>query len=166
MIVNYDELSKIREKHKNNKIVMVKGSFDLFHIGHLNLLKSSKSLGDILVVVLKCDEAVKLKSFDRPIIDEKNRALIVDSIKYTDYCIIANQKFNIDNDMVAENERLQYERYSKIIKELKPNILVKQPNHDIPVSLLQIYKECSTQIVEIKRTEGISTTELIKKIRG
>ena len=56
------------EKHKNDKIVMVKGTFDLFHIGHLNLLKKSKALGDVLVVVLKCDEAVKLKSTDNSVL--------------------------------------------------------------------------------------------------
>lgn len=166
MIVNYNELPKIRKKHKNDKIVMLKGTFDLFHIGHLNLLKRAKSLGDVLVVVLKCDEVVKLKSDDRPIIDETNRALIVDSIVYTDYTIIANQKFFIDNDIIlSENDRIQYQRYSKIINELKPDILVKQPNHDIPVPLLQLYKKYSTQIIEIDRTKGISTTELIEKIR-
>lgn len=167
MIVNCNEILKIREKHKDDKIVMVKGTFDLFHIGHLKLLQKSKSLGDLLVVVVKCDDAVKSKGIDRPIIDEKNRALIVDSIKYTDYCIIADEKIDMNNNCILSgNEKIQYERYSRIIKELKPNILIKQPNNDIPKSLLEIYKECSTKIIELERTEGISTTKLIERIRG
>lgn len=167
MIVSCNEISKIREKHKDEKIVLLKGTFDLFHIGHLKLLQKSKSLGDLLVVIVKCDDAVKSKGIDRPIIDEKNRALIVDAIEYTDYCIIADEKFNVDSDSILTgNDKVQYERYSRIIKELKPNILIKQPNNDIPESLLKIYKECSTQIVELERTEGISTTKLIEMIRG
>jgi len=166
MIVSYDELSKIREKYKNKKIVMVKGTFDLFHIGHLNLLKKCKNLGDILVVVLKCDEAVKLKNIDRPIINEVDRAQLVDSIIYTDYTIIANQRFPIDNDIILnEKDKFQYETYSKIINELQPDILAKQPNHDIPIPLLKLYEKYSTQLIEVPRTEGISTTELIEKIR-
>ena len=166
MIINCDELFKIREKHKNDNIVLVKGTFDLFHIGHLNLLRRSKMLGDVLVVVLKCDEAVKLKGSDRPIINEEDRAFMVDSIKYTDYCIIANEKFTLDDEsIVNERDKMQYERYSKIIKELKPDILIKQPNNDIPEALLKIYEDCSTKIIELERTGGISTTKLIEEIR-
>ena len=43
MLVNYGQLSGIRNKHKDEKIVLVKGTFDLFHIGHLNLLKKAKN---------------------------------------------------------------------------------------------------------------------------
>lgn len=167
MIINCKEISKIREKHKDERIVLVKGTFDLFHIGHLNLLQKAKSLGEILVVVLKCDEAVKLKGSNRPIINEKNRAMIVDSIEYVDYCIVANEKSVLDNNStLSGRDKIQYERYSRIIKELKPNILIKQPNNDIPASLLKLYEECSTQIIELERTEGISTTKLIEKIRS
>lgn len=167
MIINYDGLLEIRNKYKENKIVMVKGTFDLFHIGHLNLLERAKSFGDILVVIVKCNKAVKLKGNDRPIIDEKNRAKIIDSIKYTDYTLIADQEFEIDIDYdLNENDKLQYKRYAKIIRELKPDILIKPINHKIPDVLLEIYKENSVQIIELSQTEGVSTTKIIDKIKN
>ena len=49
------------------------------------MLRRAKALGDILVVLVKCDEALKPKGNDRPIIDEYQRAVIIDSIKYVDY---------------------------------------------------------------------------------
>ena len=166
MLVNYGQLSGIRNKHKDEKIVLVKGTFDLFHIGHLNLLRRAKSLGDVLVVIVKSDEAVKLKGTERPFVDEYSRALIVDSIKYTDYCVIANEKNSIDYDgCLNEKDWLQYESYSRIIKELKPNIVIKQPDNCIPKCLLELYEKYSTKVIELERTEGISTTEIIDKIR-
>lgn len=167
MIIDYDELLEIRNKHKENKIVMVKGTFDLFHIGHLNILKKAKSLGDILVVIVKCNEAVKLKGNDRPIIDENDRANIIDSIKYTDYTLIANEEFEIDKDgELNDNDKMQYKRYAKIIQDLKPDILIKIKNHKIPNVLLELYRNNLVQIVEVEETEGISTTKLINKIRN
>ena len=166
MLVNYGQLSGIRNKHKDEKIVLVKGTFDLFHIGHLNLLRRAKSLGDILVVIVKCDEAVKFKGTKRPFVDEYNRALIVDSIKYTDYCVIANEKNSRNNhSSLNEKDKLQFERYSRIIKELKPNIVIKQPDNCIPQCLLELYDKYSTKVIELERTEGISTTKIINKIR-
>lgn len=167
MIINYDELLEIRNKHKNDKIVIVKGTFDLFHIGHLNILKKAKSFGDILIVIVKCNEAVKLKGNDRPIIDEKDRANIIDSIKYTDYTLIANKEFEIDEACeLNHNDKMQYKRYAKIIQDLKPDILVKIKNHKIPNVLLEVYRKNLVQIIEVDETEGISTTMLIKEIRN
>ena len=39
-------------------IVFTPGTWDMFHVGHLNLIKSAKALGDILVVGIKTDEMV------------------------------------------------------------------------------------------------------------
>ena len=158
MIISYDELKKIRAEHKDEKIVLVKGSFDLFHIGHLNLLKKSKLLGDILVVVVKSDEAVKKKSPNRPIISEVDRSQIIDSIIYTDYCIIANKQTDSEMNLLTD-------RYEKIIKDLHPDIFIKQPNHSIPENIIKTCEKQSTNIVEIERTEGISTTNIIYKIK-
>ena len=94
MIITYEDLISIRENNKNKKIVMLKGTFDLFHLGHLNMIRRAKALGDILVVLVKCDEAIKLKGKDRPIEDEQQRASIVDAIKYVDYTLIADRKID------------------------------------------------------------------------
>ena len=60
------------------------GVYDLFHIGHLNILKNAKSLCDKLIVGVSTDELVKKYKKKTPIIPYKERVEIVRSIKYVD----------------------------------------------------------------------------------
>lgn len=62
------------------------GVFDLFHVGHLNLLKNAKSLCDKLVVGVSTDELVKYKG-KRPFIPFEDRLEIVRSIRYVDAAV-------------------------------------------------------------------------------
>ena len=89
MIIDKDKLKDIRQKHKDKKIVLTTGTFDLFHVGHLNYLKNVKSYGDVMIVLLSGDLRVKSrKGQKRPIIPEYQRALILDAIRYVDYVLI------------------------------------------------------------------------------
>lgn len=60
------------------------GVFDLFHIGHLNMLKSAKAMCDKLVVGVTTDELVLSYKYKKAIIPFEERAEIVRSIKYVD----------------------------------------------------------------------------------
>jgi rfaE bifunctional protein nucleotidyltransferase chain/domain len=71
------------------KIVFTNGCFDLLHIGHIQLLEYSKSLGDYLIVGLNSDESVKnLKGQNRPVNNQETRKKILESIKYVDEVMI------------------------------------------------------------------------------
>tara|TARA_Y100000766_G_scaffold279420_1_gene287599 strand:+ start:844 stop:1260 length:417 start_codon:yes stop_codon:yes gene_type:complete len=65
------------------KIGYTTGVFDLFHIGHLNLLKNAKSLCDKLIVGVTTDELVAYKN-KKAVIPFNERMEIVSSIKYVD----------------------------------------------------------------------------------
>ena len=73
MIIKTNDLQLIREKHSTKKIVLLKGSFDLLHTGHIYMMEQAKKYGDILVVIVKPNVAIKNKGDDRPIIDEIDR---------------------------------------------------------------------------------------------
>lgn len=62
------------------------GVYDMFHIGHLNLLKNAKGLCDKLVVGVTTDEAAEYKG-KKPIIPFEDRIQIVSNIKYVDVAI-------------------------------------------------------------------------------
>ena len=62
------------------------GVYDLFHIGHLNLLKNAKGLCDKLIVGVSVDELVAYKN-KKPVIPFEERIEIVRNIKYVDAAI-------------------------------------------------------------------------------
>lgn len=63
------------------------GVFDMFHIGHLNILKQAKDKCDYLIVGVSTDECVESYKHRLPIIPFEQRAAIVAAIKYVDEVI-------------------------------------------------------------------------------
>ena len=93
----------------DKKIVMTNGCFDILHAGHTYILEESKKLGDILIVALNSDLSVKkIKSKDRPIVSELDRAYVLSCLSSVDHIIL------FDNESPEE-----------IICEILPEILIK-----------------------------------------
>lgn len=63
------------------------GVYDMFHIGHLNILKKAREKCDYLIVGVSTDELVETYKHKRPIIPFEHRIAIVESIKYVDQVI-------------------------------------------------------------------------------
>lgn len=83
--------------NKKFRIGYTMGVFDLFHIGHLNIIKNAKSLCDYLVVGITTDErALKIKG-KLPIIPFEERLKIIESLKYVDK-VVPKDSSNIQED--------------------------------------------------------------------
>jgi glycerol-3-phosphate cytidylyltransferase len=121
------------------KKVITYGTFDLFHIGHLNILRRSKALGDFLVVAVSTDEfnALKGKVCTYPY---DQRAEIVRAIKFVD-------------EVIPENN---WEQKIEDIKSNGIDIFVMGDDWTGKFDFLKEYCE----VVYLPRTEGISTTEI------
>lgn len=70
------------------KIVIVSGYFDPFHVGHLEMIKMAKELGDELVVIVNNDTQSKIKK-GRAVMKEEDRLEIMRSIKYVDSAFLS-----------------------------------------------------------------------------
>ena len=69
------------------KVGYTTGVFDMFHIGHLNILKHAKEQCDFLIVGVTTDELCKKRKNKLPIINENDRMAIVEAIRYVDKVI-------------------------------------------------------------------------------
>ena len=75
---------------KKYKIGYTQGVYDMFHIGHLNLLNNAKKLCDYLIVGVNSDELVQVYKHKTPVINELERAEIVRNIKAVDEAVIVS----------------------------------------------------------------------------
>ncbi|WP_049042204.1 adenylyltransferase/cytidyltransferase family protein [Clostridium sporogenes] len=69
------------------KVGYTTGVYDLFHIGHLNILKRAKEMCEYLIVGVSSDELVRYKH-KKPVISFEERIEIVNAIKYVDKAVI------------------------------------------------------------------------------
>ena len=77
------------------KIGYTTGVFDMFHIGHLNILQQAKQHCDYLIVGVSTDELVENYKNKTPIIPFENRKKILESIKYVDEVIVQSHRDKI-----------------------------------------------------------------------
>lgn len=125
--------------------VITFGTFDVFHIGHVNILERAKELGDHLIVGVSTDELNFFKKQRYPIYNENSRAQIVNAI----HCV----------DEVFFEESLELKR--QYILEHKADILVM--GDDWEGKFDEFSDIC--KVVYLPRTADISTTEIIKTVR-
>jgi ethanolamine-phosphate cytidylyltransferase len=153
-IVNYfnttNNLSaqKILGQRKPIKIYM-DGVFDIIHSGHFNAIRQSKKLGDVLIVGVNSDEDVE-KSKGPTLMSTKERAALVRACKWVDEVI----------------EDTPYTPDVKLLDEVGADFCAH--GDDMPVNNLGV--GCYDKIIAagrlkvFKRTEGISTTEIIGRL--
>lgn len=101
------------------------GVYDMFHIGHLNVLKNAKALCDYLIVAVSTDELVLDYKHKTPIIPFENRKAIVEAIKYVDKVVpqtnMDKKQAAIDNNiniMFVGDDWKGTEKWNKIEQEL------------------------------------------------
>ena len=75
---------------KKYKIGYTQGVYDMFHIGHLNLINHAKEYCDYLIVGVNSDELVRIYKHKSPVINQEERRIIVENLKAVDKCVIVN----------------------------------------------------------------------------
>lgn len=145
------ELKAIVQKLKahGKKVVFTNGCFDLLHRGHLHLLREAKRLGDLLIVAINSDASVKsIKGPGRPILPEGERAELISALEMVDYVTIFDEA----------------DPYN-LIKELKPNVLVKGGDWgEGKIVGREIVEKEGGKVVVVPYLKGHSTTQIIERM--
>ena len=137
-------------KELGNIIVFTNGCFDLLHKGHIDLLKASEKLGDILIVGLNSDNSVRLlKGVDRPIQSELER---MDMLLKTG---LVSRVYIFNDDTPV-----------KLIRLIKPDILVKGGDYS-PDEVVgnKDLKTWGGRVKIVPLTPNYSTTSIIEKMK-
>lgn len=142
----------MEKKHmKKYRIGYTTGVFDLFHVGHLNILKKAKEQCDYLIVGVSTDETVLSYKGHVPYICFEDRCKIVSAIKYVDKVVpqVSMNKMDAYNDLKFDvlfhgNDWQNSDMYNRIVED---------------------FKQVGVDVVFIPYTEGISSTIIKDKIQ-
>ena len=127
------------------------GVYDMFHIGHLNVIRRAKELCDYLIVGVSTDELVQKDKGKTPVIPFKERMEIVASIKYVDKVVpqfdknklAAWEKYHF-NKMFVGSDWCGTPQWKKFEEQFFP---------------------LGVEIVYLPHTDGISSTEIVQRIK-
>ena len=126
------------------KTVITFGTFDVFHVGHINILQRAASLGDTLIVGVSTDKLNFEKKGRNPIYTEYDRMKIINSLRYVNLCF--------------PEESL--EKKAEYIKQYNADVLVMGDDWEGKFDYLKEFCD----VVYLERTPSISTTEIIEVI--
>lgn len=128
------------------------GVFDMFHIGHLNILRRAKSQCDYLIVGVSTDELVQHDKNKSPIIPYADRCAIVESIKYVDKVVPQP-----DKDKFAAWERYHFNKMF-VGSDWKGT----EAWHRFEAQ----FSPVGVEIIYLDHTDGISSTILRDKLNN
>ncbi|MFK3662188.1 adenylyltransferase/cytidyltransferase family protein [Scandinavium sp. NPDC088450] len=128
------------------KKVITFGTFDVFHVGHINIIERAAELGDYLIVGVSSDDLNFSKKKRYPIYNESDRLKIISSLKF------------VDEVFLEESLELKLE----YIKKFNADLLVM--GDDWAGRFDWVKNDC--EVIYLPRTPSISTTEIIEVVKS
>lgn len=133
---------------KKYKIGYTAGVYDMFHVGHLNIIMNAKEYCEHLIVAVSTDEVVIENKHKAPIIKYEDRVRIVEAIRYvdkvvpqTDYAdkLGAAIKYGIDVMFVGDDWKgtAKWCRIEKQLKEIGVDLVYLPYTHSISSTILR-----------------------------
>jgi rfaE bifunctional protein nucleotidyltransferase chain/domain len=137
-----------RWKAEGKRVVFTNGCYDLLHPGHVRLLESARSLGDILILALNTDASVaRLKGPSRPLIPQRERAELAAALAAVDAVAL------FDEDTPRE-----------LIAEVLPDILVKGADWSHFIAGREEVEAAGGQVMALPLEPGYSSTNIVAEL--
>lgn len=142
----------IYEKESERIVGYTTGVYDMFHIGHLNILKRAKERCDYLIVGVSTDECVENYKHHKPVVTYEERAAIVGAIRYVDEVVTQN---TMDKTVFLKHRHFDVMFHGD---EWKGTDLYNHYEEE--------FSKYGARIEYLSHTDGISSSMLRKKING
>ena len=150
-IVSPDRLEEVCKeiKAQGKTLVTLNGSFDLLHVGHLDMITKAAGQGDILLMLLNTDASIQAyKSTNRPINPLKERLEMIAALEAVDLV-----SYFAELDPIATLEKV------------RPHVHVNGSEYGENCIEAEVVKKYGGRIHVVDLLPGYSSTNLIKKIR-
>jgi D-glycero-beta-D-manno-heptose 1-phosphate adenylyltransferase len=133
------------------KIVFTNGCFDIVHRGHIEVLANTADLGEKLIIGLNSDSSIKkLKGENRPIVNEKSRALLLASLTFVDAVVLFSEETPIN-----------------LISTLLPAVLAKGGDYEIETIVgYEVVQNNGGEVILVPFVNGFSSTDIIERIKN
>ena len=135
-------------RREGRKVVFTNGCYDILHPGHVRLLESARSLGDILILALNTDASVqRLKGTTRPLIPDRERAELAAALEAVDAVTF------FDEDTPRE-----------LIAAVLPDILIKGADWAHFIAGREEVEAAGGQVLALPLEPGYSTTGILEEV--
>ena len=143
-----EKILELRQEGKT--IATLNGSFDLLHAGHLKMIHEASQQADVLLMALNSDSSIqKYKSPLRPIVPLEHRLEMVAALQFVDYVTYFNE-----TDPIA------------FLELVKPDVHVNGAEYGDECIEAKVVKKHGGRIHIVQLAPGLSTSNLIKKIKS
>lgn len=137
-------------KAQGKTIATLNGSFDLMHAGHLHMIFEAAKSADVLIVALNTDRSIKeYKSPTRPIIPLEERMQMMAALEFVDFVTWFDETDP-----------------KNILSLIKPHIHVNGAEYGENCIEADTVKQYGGKVKIVKLVPGLSTSQIIQKIRG
>jgi len=135
-------------KRAGKTVVFTNGCYDILHPGHIRLLESARSLGDVLILALNTDAGVqRLKGPTRPLISQDDRAELAAALQAVDAITF------FDEDTPRE-----------LIAAVLPDVLVKGADWSHFIAGREEVEAAGGKVLALPLEPGYSTTGIVEEI--
>jgi D-glycero-beta-D-manno-heptose 1-phosphate adenylyltransferase len=135
-------------KREGKTVVFTNGCYDILHPGHIRLLESARSMGDILILALNTDASVqRIKGPTRPLIHERDRAELACALAAVDAVTF------FDEDTPRE-----------LIAAVLPDILIKGADWAHFIAGREEVEAAGGKVLALPLEPGYSTTGILEEI--
>lgn len=132
------------KKHKDRKIVLASGVFDLLHLGHVKFLEEAKKTGgdnaELLVIIAR-DSTVEKTKGRKPIMPENQRRALVESLKVVDKAVLGFKDFDIPDVIVKIKPDIIALGHDQTDMEKQVRKYVDENNLDIDVIRIRKFED-------------------------